>query len=147
MEGWCRRTAGSSAPSQLLAALAQGNDAVWVQHLLPKLKAHNSLGSVALSCKQLRALCHSNANALRLSSSNTQQQHELLQQLPARFPACSTLQYTAVDGPAIGHFADLLPALVRCVGGCCCFAYKHNHLRMYSASLCLCCFVVCKQAR
>ncbi|WIA19707.1 hypothetical protein OEZ85_005633 [Tetradesmus obliquus] len=46
-------------------------------------------------------------------SSNTQQQHELLQQLPARFPACSTLQYTAVDGPAIGHFADLLPALVR----------------------------------
>jgi hypothetical protein len=122
MQGSSRRTAGDSGPSQLLAALAQCNDTVWVQHLLPKLRAHKSLSSAALSCKQLQALCHSNVTDLRLSRDNTVQQEQQgsLQQLPAHFPACSAVQYTADDGIGLGHFAELLPALARWVDQCCC---------------------------
>jgi hypothetical protein len=93
MEGSSRRAAGDKGPSQLLAALSHCNETAWVQHLLPKLRKSKSLSSVALSCKQLRALCHGNAEVLRFSRQKLLLQHQqnLLQHLPARFAACSTV--------------------------------------------------------
>jgi hypothetical protein len=106
------------ASSHLLTALAQCNDAVWQQHLLPRLWEDASISSVALSCKQLRALCQSNVYRLHLDTHSTlqlpeQQQHGA--ELAARFPNCQEVSYTADDEECLGHLVELLPGLARWV--------------------------------
>uniref|UniRef100_A0A383VSH3 F-box domain-containing protein n=1 Tax=Tetradesmus obliquus TaxID=3088 RepID=A0A383VSH3_TETOB len=115
MQGHRRRSAPGkpSTQSQLLKALAQCNDTVWEGQLVPRLRAQGSLANVALSCKQLRVLCHSNAESLRFSCANTQNHQQHLEQLPSRFPACATVQYTAHQPHDVSHFGQVLPVLSR----------------------------------
>jgi hypothetical protein len=81
--------------------------------LVPKLEAQGSLANVALSCKQLRTLCHSNANNLRFNYSNTHNQQQHMQKLPEHFPACAMVQYTANQAHEVSHLAQVLPVLSR----------------------------------
>jgi hypothetical protein len=105
------------ASSYLLAALAHCNDAIWEQHLLPRLRTDGSLSSVALSCKQLRALCQSYVHGLYLDMHDTlqlpEQQQQQCAELAARFPNVERISYKAYEEDCLGHLAELLPTLAR----------------------------------
>jgi hypothetical protein len=114
-------SARGPASSYLLTALAHCNDAIWEQHLLPRLRTDGSMSSVALSCKQLRALCQRNVHGLYLDMHDTlqlpeqqqQQQQQQCAELAARFPNVERISYKAYDEECLGHLAELLPTLAR----------------------------------
>jgi hypothetical protein len=141
MSGHSRRAAAAqpNAPSQLLCALAQCNDTIWNSHLVPKLRAQGSLPNVALSCTQLRALCHGNADSLCFSHSSTQQHQQHLEQLPARFAACTTVQYIAETASGVSHLAQLLPMLSRWV-----VYMHHRNAVLHACGLCQCLVMACR---
>jgi hypothetical protein len=56
----------SSQQSALLQCQAQLDSDTWVEVLQPKLIDNGSAGNVALTCTQLRTLCHGSRQQLKL---------------------------------------------------------------------------------
>jgi hypothetical protein len=84
----------SSSVSHLLRCLAQLNDDVCELILLPKLLADSSARAAALTCSRLRQLCQHNRKQLNLTSlhrADTATVRRWMEQLPQRFPACSSV--------------------------------------------------------
>jgi hypothetical protein len=83
-----------TSDSPLLRCLAQLNDDVWEDILLPKLLADGSAPAAALTCSRLRQLCQRSRQQLKLTSldsADTATVRRWTEQLPQRFPACSSV--------------------------------------------------------
>lgn len=81
--------------SSLLRCLGQLNDDVWTEKLLPKLLANGSAPAAALTCSRLRQLCQRSRQQLKIktldTADSTSAVSRWIQQLPQRFPACSSV--------------------------------------------------------
>lgn len=79
--------------SPLLRCLGQLNDDVWTEILLQKLLVDGSAPAVALTCSRMRQLCQHSRQQLKLTSldsADTATVRRWTEQLPQRFPACSS---------------------------------------------------------
>jgi hypothetical protein len=84
----------------LLRCLAQLNDDVWEQILLPKLLADGSGPAAALTCGRLRQLCQRSRQQLKLvslDSADTASVRRWTVHLSQRFPACSSVVMKLCD--------------------------------------------------
>lgn len=100
---------------QLLRFLAQLNDDVWAQLLLPKLVADGSAASVALTCSTVRQLCQYSTQQLKLlfgGITDTAAVRRCMEPLPERFPACSRIELSICEESSI-IFPTILDALAR----------------------------------
>ena len=98
--------------------LDQLHDDIWAQVLLPKLVAERSAASVALSCRQLAALCHRLTQHLDLTSlakskdGNRVAAHT--DALPQHFPGCCSVSLGLQDDSSSRVVtACVVPALAR----------------------------------
>ncbi|KAF8063016.1 hypothetical protein HT031_003855 [Scenedesmus sp. PABB004] len=106
--------AAADAPSPLLRALAALDDGVWVEALLPKLRADTgSAPAFALACREARRLVQSSAAALSLRAADCTHAAALAR-LGQRFTGCSEVAFALTSpGDAGTPLATLLPALAR----------------------------------
>jgi hypothetical protein len=102
-------------PSALLHCLSQLNTDAWAQVLLPKLVDQGSAAAVALSCSQLRDLCYSSRQSLKLGalldSTDSWGLRSELQNLPANFPNCSSVSLELKSDTCYNSMPCVLPAL------------------------------------
>ena len=105
--------AGESA---LLRCLYQLNDDVLTAFLVPKLVEQGSAGAVALSCSQLRRLCHLSTQHLDLSKQlqdgdNPCHDPNLARQLVAAFPTCTSLEFAWASDSLVNVYHSITPLL------------------------------------
>ncbi|WIA11839.1 hypothetical protein OEZ85_011926 [Tetradesmus obliquus] len=80
--------------------------------MLPLLLDQQSAAAVTLSSKQLRRLCQSGQQSLRLGEDSDWQEHAAAAHLSERFPACRKLLVTACSsGDLAFHLPDALDTL------------------------------------
>ena len=112
--------APGSSQSELLRCLSQLNDDVWSEVLLPKLLEQGSAANMALSCMQLRDMCHRNRQRLNLgrlhTSSDPQAVQDWTANLAEHFPACRHIQFVLKGTAGYQIMPFVLPAIARCVG-------------------------------
>jgi hypothetical protein len=113
-------SASSSSQSALLQCLSQLDCDTWAEALLPKLIDNGSAGNVALTCAQLRSLCHGSRQQLNLRSlhSHADPSHVLdwTAGLADRFPNCSCVKLLVEHEEDLHGFTYLASALARWVG-------------------------------
>jgi hypothetical protein len=100
-------------PSALLHCLYQLNTDTWAQVMMPKLVEHKSAADVALSCSQLRDLCYSSRQILKIGlwklGHNRSQIESHVQSLPTNFPNCTVVSL-GLNG--MGQSYDAVPAVL-----------------------------------
>jgi hypothetical protein len=108
----------------LLHCLSSLGAETFASVLLPKLVKQRSARSVALTCRQLRDLCHGSVQRLNLTkvlkhdSIDTRALENLLPSLPQHFSNCTSAQLWLRQGRSYYRLSYLLPGLARCAGGC-----------------------------
>lgn len=105
--------------SALLRCLAQLDVDTWASVLLPKLVDDGSAADFALTCTQLRELCHSSVKQLDLQTLTSPDNPYLIelwtQDLGQRFPACSKVDLLVEDNDSFTEGPLVLKALARWV--------------------------------
>jgi hypothetical protein len=94
--------------------LSQLNDDVLTAYLLPKLVEQGCKCAVALTCSQLRRLCQLSTQHLDLSKQlqdNPCHDPEIAQQLVARFPHCTSLDFAWANSSTADAYSGLSPLL------------------------------------
>lgn len=117
----------------LLHAIETLQDSVWADLLLPMLVVQGSASNCALSCKQMRQLCHSQAAALKIAARECFLPSATLARVTEHFPACSSVLIT-IDSKELA--AKLQPELVhlsRCVT--CCLSISYGQQQTYNRHL------------
>jgi hypothetical protein len=111
--------------SALLRCISQLNADTWAQVLLPKLIAQGSTADFALSCTQLRDLCYSSRQSLKLgallASSDSESLLPQVQSLPAHFPNCSAVSLEIKSYECCNTLPYIMPSLA---GGCALFCWQ-----------------------
>jgi hypothetical protein len=109
-----------SPPSQqsaFLQCLASLNVDTWAQVLLPILIKQGSARDAALTCSQLRDMCHGAVQHINLSTlhpcEDMSSLEEMVQGVPKHFSNCTSVQLL-LQGESSYHTTPyLLPALAR----------------------------------
>jgi hypothetical protein len=112
--------AAARSQSAFLRCLSQLDGAAWAQVLLPLLHKQGSAAAVALTCRTLRTLCHSNVQNLDLSSlhdsSDTDELEDTLRSLPSGcFSSCRSVQLLLEAETSYHSIPYLLPSIARWV--------------------------------
>jgi hypothetical protein len=115
-------SASSSSQSALLQCLSQLNSDTWAEALLPKLVDNGSAGNVALTCAQLRTLCHGSRQQLNLRSLHSHEDPcqvlDWTAGLADRFSYCSCVELSVSKDEDLHGFTYMASALARWVGPC-----------------------------
>jgi hypothetical protein len=109
-------TNNGSQPSLLLQCLSSLGAETFAGVLLPKLVEDGSACDVALTCSQLRDLCHGSVQQLDLTEVLDQDSsvvEEWMQSLPQHFSSCTSAQLWLHDEDSYDRLMYLLTGLAR----------------------------------